>query len=215
MSTYSAIVRLRREGLGSARTHTVTVVLDAVSPDEAIVHAEALALATIKEQPLLWRVEESWLTDELVDTRAQRDVEKYLNERVCCDGANCSCGGITRLQQLVQEEAGGQLARVTAERDTSKRREDEMRGKLLKEIESACALRARVADCEELLTHREHDIERYKQRNTELVAALEVAKLSIEQAVRAGGEDFIGHVVILDRIRITLARHRAKQEDAR
>ena len=41
------------------------------------------------------------------------------------------------------------LARVTAERDTSKRREDEMRGKLLKESEGSCALRSRNAELEQ------------------------------------------------------------------
>lgn len=87
MSTYSAIVRLRREGLGNTCTHTVTVVLDAVSPDEAIVHAEALALATIKSLPLLWRVEESWLTDEIVDTR----VTKCTSHTPCCDKCGDPC----------------------------------------------------------------------------------------------------------------------------
>ena len=89
MNTYCAIVRLRREGLGSARTHTVTVVLDAVSPDEAIVHAEALALATIKSLPLLWRVEDSWLTDELVDAR----VTKCTSHVPCCDNEHRNMNG--------------------------------------------------------------------------------------------------------------------------
>ena len=50
-------------------------------------------------------------------------------------------------------EIEADLARMTAERDTSKCREDEMRRKLLKEllkeIEGACALRARVAELED------------------------------------------------------------------
>ena len=45
--------------------------------------------------------------------------------------------------------AEADLARVTAERDTSKRREDEMRGKLLKESEGSCALRSRNAELEQ------------------------------------------------------------------
>ena len=46
------------------------------------------------------------------------------------------------------EQLRADLARMMAERDTSKRREEEMRLKLLEEIEGACALRARVAELE-------------------------------------------------------------------
>ena len=78
-----------------------------------------------------------------------------------------------------RDKAHADLARVTAERDKSLRREDEMREKLLKEIEGSCALRARVAEVVRELSHvadcsQNRDAENMllQQRNAELVAAL-------------------------------------------
>ena len=60
----------------------------------------------------------------------KRSIEAYLNERVCCTGEACGCGGATRLQQIVHEEAGSTIDRLADESAT---------------------LRARVADLQQQL----------------------------------------------------------------
>lgn len=57
MNQYSATVLLRN---ADGRTHSVAVVLTTSSPEDAITHAEHLALRTVWEQPG-WSVESSWL----------------------------------------------------------------------------------------------------------------------------------------------------------
>ena len=49
-------------------------------------------------------------------------IRAYLNGPACCNGEQCACMGVTRLQQMVQEEAGSGLstlrqsvARLTSE----------------------------------------------------------------------------------------------------
>ena len=57
-----------------------------------------------------------------------RLAQDYLNEKACCSGADCGCRGVTRLQQMVYEEAGialseaqTDLQRVTEQRDEALR----------------------------------------------------------------------------------------------
>ncbi len=45
------------------------------------------------------------------------EIEDYMNARMCCNGTDCGCGGVTRLQQYVQEEAGMELDSLKSERD--------------------------------------------------------------------------------------------------
>ena len=57
---------------------------------------------------------------ELARVKAERDAERgnieaYLQQKVCCNGDACGCGGITRLQEIVHEEAGATIDRLTAE----------------------------------------------------------------------------------------------------
>lgn len=44
---------------------------------------------------------------------AEKRVEDYLNERVCCSGHECGCRGVTRLVQYMQELAGEQITALT------------------------------------------------------------------------------------------------------
>lgn len=48
---------------------------------------------------------------EAAALRLQMDtkVADFLNEKVCCNGQDCGCMGVTRLQQIVHEECGIKL----------------------------------------------------------------------------------------------------------
>lgn len=52
---------------------------------------------------------------ENIGLRAANDkrIEEFLAERMCCNGQDCGCMGVTRLQQYINEAAGEKL---TAER---------------------------------------------------------------------------------------------------
>jgi len=58
-------------------------------------------------------------TGEVEELREQNDkrVQDFLAEKVCCNGQDCGCMGITRLQQLIAEEAGAELGALRADRE--------------------------------------------------------------------------------------------------
>lgn len=47
---------------------------------------------------------------EAAEKERDRKIDDYLSEKVCCSGADCACRGVTRIQQLIHEECGAQLA---------------------------------------------------------------------------------------------------------
>jgi chromosome segregation ATPase len=66
----------------------------------------------------------------------EQRVSDYLNEKACCNGHECACGGLTRLQHYVQEEAGTQmdalhhdLDELKCERDSANTELDTIRAK--------------------------------------------------------------------------------------
>lgn len=97
---------------------TVIGLSDVSSRTLALLAQEAITAATTTQQAECER-----LTKERDDIRGQAErlravldkrIFDWLNERACCDGHECGCMGVSRLDQIVGEEVGTQLTHLRA-----------------------------------------------------------------------------------------------------
>lgn len=65
---------------------------------------------------------DSWKTEaQLLRVASDKRIDAFLQEKVCCNGEECGCGGVTRLQQMVGEEAGEMATELRAQLETAQR----------------------------------------------------------------------------------------------
>jgi hypothetical protein len=77
--------------------------------------AQSPEAASAEVAELRNRAEESEREARTLREQLDGEIEDFLNEKACCTGAECGCGGVTRLQQYVAEEADMQLCTLREE----------------------------------------------------------------------------------------------------